>query len=324
MHALHPARTLRSSWIPSACFFLLTPLLMAANLLVVRAIEGEAAPLATAFGRWAVAGLFLSAIAWLHDRRPRVAPDPGDRRTLALLALFGGAGTVGPQYVAAHFTTAGMIATAFAAAPAFTLLIARLVWRRRMSSRSVAGCALSIAGVALLTGGGIESATLYEGTNPVGNGALMVGLPLAVAGAACWATYTALLQHRAPAVSQMALLHTVAWGGAGFLLPAAIAEASIHPAMPTTRALLLIAALGLVAGVAVYWCYGRLVASLGATPASATILLTPLFAALGDRIIWKEPISPFGILGMTAITAGVILIVFQKRAEPAGVCPQAG
>lgn len=88
--------------------------------------------------------------------------------------------------------------------------------------------------------------------------------------------------------------------------------------------MLLIVALGLVAGVAVYWCYGRLVALLGAMPASATILLTPLFAAIGDRIIWGEPASPLGALGMAAVTAGVIMIVFRKRVKTAGVRPQAG
>lgn len=91
--------------------FLAAPLLMALNLLIARDVRGVVPPMTLAFCRWAIAALVLAPFAGRGLWRA-VAQE--DARTIALMALLGGALTVGPQYYATTLTSAGHIGLIFA------------------------------------------------------------------------------------------------------------------------------------------------------------------------------------------------------------------
>lgn len=280
-----------------AFLFLLAPLFMALNLVIARSLRGSVPPLTLATARWAVAAALITPFV---DLSPLRAIGAGERRTLALLALFGGALTVGPQYVATGLTSAGHVGLAFALTPLLVSLLQWLVWRKRSDARLAIGALTALVGVALVSLRVTPGRGLTIG----------VGDVLALAGATGWAGYTCVLRHRPLSISPLLLLWCVAAGGALMLVPVAALE--WRGAAPPTLSIRLIAdvvGLALVSSIAVYLTFGALVRLAGAPAASMSMFIVPIYAMIAGALLLRDALDLRDGAALLLITVGVAISI---------------
>lgn len=164
---------------------------------------------------------------------------------------------------------------------------------------TIIGSLIAFAGVA------IGSLAAGPGT---GSGVLM-GDVLSLVGALAWACYTALLRHRPVRLAPLQSLLVVAIGGAIFLVPAMLVELITggHVMRLSAQNVGETIGLALVASIAVYRVYGALVSLTGATTASMSMFLVPIYA-LGLGSLWLgELITAGDVLAAICIITGLLI-----------------
>ena len=285
-----------------------TPLLFAANMVVARWAESAAIPpLFLAFGRWALACLFLLPIAapqlwkWRYVLIANWSP-------LLLLAGLGMGVAVAPQYIGAHDTSAANVALIFAACPVFVALIETVVWRIPLQRMRIYGMALAMGGVlVVLTQGNI--ATL--GMPAFGRGDLWVLLA-----AVGWALYTVLgKRHPLPPMPVTVRLAALIGSGALILAPFAAWETAsgAMPDFSDARLYASLCFLAIVPSLGAYFFFDRLVGLVGPAGASVSMYLVPLYAAFAAWPLLGEMPQGFHAAGFGLILIGVMLAGSQKR-----------
>ncbi|KAA8994933.1 DMT family transporter [Affinibrenneria salicis] len=298
-----------SLWVKG--LFLLAPLLFASNMVAARWINAEFPPVSLAFGRWLLAALLLLpfVLPALRQCAPLMRRRAGD---LALLALLGGALSVAPQYAAAHYTHAGHIALIFALSPVLVALIERLIWKVALSPAMIVGAGIAFAGIGV---------AVFEGSLAhLSRLALNRGDVIAFIAALAWAGYTALLRRRPVNLPPLVLLWIVAGGGALALLPFTPVEWWLSGAVPhfSLRIVGGMFFVALVAGIAAYLVYARIVAAFGAARASTSMYLVPVFAFLLGALLLDERLQFYHVIATLMVFAGVALATIksagQKRA----------
>ncbi|MCG8709887.1 DMT family transporter [Brenneria sp. 4F2] len=288
--------------------FLLAPLLFASNMVAARWINADFPPISLAFGRWLIAALVLFpfVLPSLRQSVPVIKRRVGD---LVLLAILGGALSVAPQYAAAHHTNAGHIALIFALSPVLVSLIERLIWKTALSPTVIAGAGIAFAGIGVAVfEGSLAHLTQLE---------LNRGDMIAFVAALSWAGYTALLRRRPIDVPPLVLLWIVASGGALALLPFAPVEWWLAGAMPGLSARVIGGMLfvALVAGIAAYLVYSRIVAIYGAARASTSMYLVPVFAFLLGALLLGERLQFYHVISTLMVFAGVALATIKLPAK---------
>lgn len=284
-----------------AASFLAAPLFMALNLVLARHLRGAVPPFTLSFLRWAIACVVLLPFA----RQGLAALRGPERGVLVLLAFFGGAVTVGPQYLATTMATAGDVAMIFSATPIFVMLIERLVYGVRLTPVLVLGAVLGLVGIALT---GFDLTIDRSMTALAGDG-------IAIVGALGWGGYSVVMRRHQPTAPPLALLWVVAFGGAIFLAVPAAAEIVLLGAFPhlLPSTLLLVVGLALVASIGVYWTYGKLVVLVGASMAGTSMFLVPPYALAGGALILGDPIGAADLVSLTFILAGVSVPLWASR-----------
>jgi drug/metabolite transporter (DMT)-like permease len=242
---------------------------------------------------------------WWWQEGPRAKLSPNDLRVLSalgigvlgnhLLTLFG------LRYIGA--AAAGVI---IGASPAITAFLSALLIRDVPFSTVAAGCLLSFAGVALVSGYGGEGA---GGSNP------WLGGLLVLLGLASWSLYTIggrrIMERLSPltvnwttllisVLLQIPLLatdHKVLLTGAGGV-PASGWIALLYLIVFAT-------ALGQQA-----WLYG--VQGVGPARAGVFVNLIPVSALLLSALVLGEPIGGRELVGIVLILSGVWLVGWQS------------
>lgn len=287
-------------------FFLLAPLLFASNMLVARWINQSIPPITLAFARWLIAALVLLPfiLTALNEHLPVIKQHI---KQLALLALFGGALSVAPQYGAAHSTSAGHIALIFAFSPVLVSLLNRIIWKIKLTPYIIMGACIAFIGIGI---------AVFEGDiRNIEQFNVNTGDCLALVAAFAWAAYTALLKHHPVHIPPFVLLWCVAAGGALFLLPALPVEWHIVGAAPriTFKVLGGILFVALVAGIAAYLVYGRIIALYGAAKASMSMYLIPIYAFCLGSLLLDEQLHLYHLLSTCAVFGGVILASLSQK-----------
>jgi len=134
-----------------------------------------------------------------------------------------------------------------------------------------------------------------------------VGVVLALAAAACFATMT--LVNRRP-VPGLAALPLTGWSFTcgGLLLVATTAWAGGFAVPSSGTGWVLLAFLGLVPTAAAYGAYFTGLRTVPATTAALLALLEPLTAAVGAALLLGERLGPAGIAGGVALATAVALL----------------
>lgn len=284
--------------------------LWAGTFIVGRALRFDIPPVAAAFWRWLIACtvLLLLVLPRLHAAWPVLK-----RQWLAVgvLGTFATALHHIPLFIGLHDTTATNTALLYATSPVFIILFARMAFAIPIAGRALAGIAVAIAGVVVITLRGEWSRFDALTWNP--------GDAWVLLGTISWAAYVTGLRHLDRTLDAGIVLFATAAVGVVVMLPLYLTEilSGKHVALtPANIGALLY--LGVAATVVGYLLWQQGVAQIGAERAGPYMYLmtafTPLFAALA----LDERLALFHLVGTTLILGGVFMATSRSTSRHTG------
>lgn len=263
-------------------------------------------PFEVLFYRWGVASTALLLAGLASGRRFRLS-----RRELAAIAPLGllRAATSLSLVIAYRNIASGTASIIHFMYPLAVALAATLFFRERLSRRTAAALVVSMAGVALLSCGGIGS--------PEGGNA-----PLGIAAAACsvfaYGGYIiGVRKSRAAAAIEPTLFTCyITSFGALLFLCGGLLTGGIAP-VTEGRTWLAILGLALPATALSNLTLVKAIRYIGPTLASVFGALEPLTAVVIGATLFAEPFSGASAVGMLLIIGAVIIVVLdpQRRAQ---------
>lgn len=194
----------------------------------------------------------------------------------------------------------GLTAVLIAPASLFVAAFAPFIdVTEKVRSSALGGMFLGLAGVALLVG--------VESVHSLGE---FLGSLAMIGAAACYALSSFVVKRYKGLTSV-----TISWlsitVAAVLTLPAAIATAPSE--MPGTRALLAVAALGVIGTALAFVIFYKLISETGAGRASLVSYLAPGIALFYGALLLDEPITAASIGGLALILGGVALASRKPR-----------
>jgi drug/metabolite transporter (DMT)-like permease len=260
------------------------------TILLVRLVLGTAA---------------LLPFAWRQGFRPRLAL----QKRFVLFGLTGMVLHLGFEILGLRFTSASSAVLIIATAPVVTLAFSIVFLKERVTRRQLAGIALSIVGVVLITGA----------RPPDGYPLSWLGNLLVFGGVVTWGIFT--VQGKRMAASNSWLVSTTAATSAAILLtvPLAAGEIAIEGApVVTSGGLLSLLYLGVLAQGVAYALWNFALEHVDASVAGPYVNLVPVIGvvlALGTG----ETMSLLQWAGGATVAAGVWLNHRRAAASPRAV-----
>ena len=280
----------------------ITPALWSVNYLVGRMAPSVIAPHMLALLRWSLAGLILLAFAWPELAAKRMFLFKNVWHYLVFGAL--GMWICGAWvYIGARTTSATNISLIYALSPVFIALISATWLREKLGLVQWLGIALAFAGlVHVVIKGQWQALTQVT---------LVAGDLWILAATVSWTLYSIFLKRWPSDFSPIARLVLIITGGVLLLLPLTAVEALSGLHMTQTiwgwQTFALIIAAGLIPGAGAYLAYSTLQKTLGATRASLTLYLGPLYAAVVALLVLGEPVHFYHLVAALIILPGIYL-----------------
>ena len=299
----------------------LPPLLWAANAIVGRLMVGQVPPVTLNALRWVLVAVLLLPLGWRAlasaDARRAVAQRWRDLAWLGLLGM-GCFNTL--QYTALTTSTPLNVTLIAASSPVWMLAVGALVYREPVTRRALAGAALSLAGVAAVLSRG-DPARLVQVQFVAGD----LWMLLAVF---TWAFYTWRLARPGPLMraesrpawnwAEFLLVQTlfgVAWSSA--FAAGELAWTEPAPIAWTGPVILAVVYVAVGPSIIAYYCWGHGVVRVGPAVAAFFGNLSPLFAALMQAALLREPPRAYHALAFALIVAGIVVSTRRAAARPA-------
>ncbi|RJK97220.1 EamA family transporter [Vallicoccus soli] len=259
-------------------------------------------PLLTAALRLVVGGL---AVTWWLVATGRF-PGPLRRRggpapRVAALRRLGVVAVCAATYQAAYFAAVALTSVSLAtlvtlgSCPVLVTLAAAAVDRRAPGRATAAALALAVTGLVLLVGAPAAPA------DPARTAA---GVALALAAAGGFTAMTLATRRSLPGLAPAASAGPAFLAGGLLLLPVGLLAGPVGD-LGDPRALLLVAALGLLPTAAAYVAWFRGLPGVAAPVAAVAALLEPLTATVLSVLLLGERLSPLGALGAALVAAAV-------------------
>ncbi len=298
---MQPERRLR---IAQALIFV-TPALWSANYVVARASVGVLEPHMLAFLRWLVAFCVMLPIAWPQLRRhPSVWRDEWKRMTvLGALGMWICGAFV---YLGGQTTAAVNIGLLYAISPVMVTAMSAPLFGERVAAAQVLGIVLALSGtVAVIVKGSVANLLAVQFTR----GDLWV-----VAAMLSWTAYALLLRRWPSALDTFARLTVTTFFGLLVLLPFTIIEGLAYGwPTPGWQAAGLVLVVALLPGLGAYQAYAYMQRELGASRASLSLYLGPLYAAAVSWLLLGERPGWYHALGALLILPGIWLATGRGR-----------
>ena len=272
--------------------------------MAVRIAVRDIPPLTLALLRFGQGSLVLF-LALAAVRRDLLRVDRRDLTRLALLgllffAIFPVTFNVGLRYI-----EASRAALLLATMPLWTLVLARLVARERLSARQVAGVLTSIGGVVIVMAD--------RGGATRGASGSATGDALLLATALCGAIYNVLAKRMLGRYSGITLTFYAMVFGTLFLAPALIAERAPSVRTLTGETVAMVVFLGVFGGAVGFSLWTSALRRLSPTQVAVYINLNPLAATLLAATMLRERLSGSFVLGFVAVAAGVMIVNWTRR-----------
>jgi drug/metabolite transporter (DMT)-like permease len=264
-----------------------------ASFPLIRIAAPAFGPLPMAFLRCVLAAVVLGAIMRIARK---AWPGRAHWRALTVLSLL----TVVAPFV--FFNAAGLVlpagysAVLNALAPMFGVLAGAVFGEERLTGRKLAGCAVGLAGVALLVQLGPVSVSWQ----------VLLGVLACVAASACYG-FGAVLMKRATRTHQplaaSAAVHIA--GAVVLLLPAAAMAPSVHLRADAAIAL---AVLGTFTSGFMYWISMRLMREIPASAATSSAFMIPMFGVTWGALFLGEPVTAGMVPGVALVLVACALV----------------
>lgn len=274
---------------------LVAVLVWSSTFVLTKVLLEEADPFAVTAGRFLIGFVVLAPFAYRQGFRMRLAVEPA-------FVLFGLTGVVlyfGLQNLGLVFTSAGNAALIQAGVPAAAAVLAFLFLRERISLRRLAGIALSVGGVILVSG-----------TDPSGGGLrTLLGNALIVGSVVSYGAYTVQGKALRSVWEYPAAVTTAASFAAGLmlLLPLAAGEAWLVGTPDLSlRGWAVLLYLGVVASALTLFLWNYALRSIEASAAALYVNLIPVVGLI-FALALGETASLLQISGGIIAVSGVLL-----------------
>jgi drug/metabolite transporter (DMT)-like permease len=252
--------------------------------------------------RFCGAALVVGMMLALRGGADAIVPARGERLRLAVVGVLQGALlpvliTVSLSFIASTHTILLIYTN-----PVWTLLLSALMLREPPTAASIAGTALGLLGMALLTN---PLAMRWDGT-------ALPGVVSALIGAIAWALGS-VLYRRAPWRStfwQQAFWQ-LAVGAVVTTLAAALIEGH-DTVRPTARLAAVTIYNVLVPTALAYWCWAQALSRIRASTASQVLLLSPVFGVVQSSLILGEPLGAVVMASGFCIICGAALTLWRR------------
>jgi drug/metabolite transporter (DMT)-like permease len=242
--------------------------------------------------RYLLSGLIL--LAWARFRRlPLPRPAAGDLVALLGLAATGMIGFNACLLYAQRYAQPGFVAAMLGGTPLVLALIAPLLAGRHPRALTVAGAAVVVGGIVVLSGGGS-----WHGP----------GLFLAVVTVLCEASFTLLA---VGVVARLGGFAVSTWccllaGAAGAVLATFLDGPSAWQ-LPTPRETFSLLTLAVVVTAIGFCCWYRAVSDLGADRAGVLIGLMPVSGLVVSVALNAQPFTLAAVGGVVLVTLGCVI-----------------
>lgn len=273
-------------------------LFWAVNTVVAKGVVNDIPPLSLAFFRWITAMVFLYPFAHkgLISERNAIRENI---RPLFLLSLPSVAMYNVLLYLGALYTTATNMSLVTAAMPAVTLGTAWMLTRVRPGPVQTAGISLAMAGVVVIVAKG--DWTTLAGLNLNPGDLLMLGAIVS------WAVYSVFLKQTVLPVSAIPFLFMTMVLGTLSIFPFYLWELAVKGGFEVNASVIwMFVYLGICPSILsfIFWNHG--VRVLGASLASVSVYLIPVFASVLACIFLGEQLFAYHFLGGILILLGLI------------------
>lgn len=279
----------------------LVPACFALNPVIGRALIDTFGPATLSVVRWSLSAAVIAAIAVARGPAERWRAQPLLTLRIALLGAIGMGFCAYAAFIAAHTAEATNIALIYGCATALVAAWEIAAGRQRASPFLLLGVAVCLLGAVLILTRG-HLGILRDWT-------FVVGDLWAAAGMVAFVVYTVALRRTPVALTAMPQFVVMAGAATLALLPFATAEIAASGLPPLHgRTLPWIAAVVLLAGIGAFLGYNISLSRNGPVLTSASISLTPVYAAglaialIGEQLAWHHGVA------VALVVTGLLLI----------------
>lgn len=280
-------------------------LIWSGNFIVARGVFNDIPPIGLAFFRWLTASIVLFPFAIKKFREERVIIFK-NKWYLVFTALAGVTLFNTCIYKAAHYSPAinlALIGTT--SSPVFSIILAAIFLREKISLLRICGLLLCIAGILFLLGKGSWAILSTFHFSP-GDGWIF-------AGAFFFAVYNIFARRRPAGLSPINFLFTIFSTGTILLLPFYFWEQGQYPAVSwTTNLILVILFLGIGASAISYLCWNVAIVRLGAGRTALFGNLIPIFSSLEALWLLHEHITWVHVVSGIMVITGLVIANFRS------------
>jgi drug/metabolite transporter (DMT)-like permease len=258
--------------------------------------------------RYVGAAVVIGAVLALHRGPGDVMPVRGERARLATIGLLQGAAltillTLSLKWIESTHTILLMYTN-----PLWALLLSVLLLGERFSVASVAGIALGLLGMAVLT-------------NPLAmpwNAVTVPGVVSALAATNAWALGSVLYRREKwESTFWQQVFWQLAVSGVALTIPAVIVEWN-HPIRLTPQLAVNTVYNILVPTALAFWCWSQALTRIRASTASQILLLSPVFGIAQSHFVLGEPLTPAVLASAACVITGACLTFWRPApAAPA-------
>jgi drug/metabolite transporter (DMT)-like permease len=251
--------------------------------------------------RYVGAATVIGVALAFHNGPGHMMPAPGERARLAAIGLLQGAGltillTLSLQWIESTHTILLMYTN-----PLWALLLSVLLLGERFSIASVAGIALGLLGMAILT-------------NPLAmpwNAVTVPGVVCALAATIAWALGSVLYRRGSwKSTFWQQVFWQLAVSGVAVAVPAVILEWN-HPIRFTPQLAVNAIYNILVPTALAFWCWSQALSRVQASTASQMLLLSPLFGIVQSHFVLGKPLTPAVLASAACVLTGACLTFWR-------------
>jgi drug/metabolite transporter (DMT)-like permease len=279
----------------------LVPACFALNPVTGRALVEDFGPATLSLLRWSLSGLVIAAIALMRPGHERWHAPPSHLLRLALLGALAMGFCATAAYVASRTTEATSIGLIYGCTSAFVAAWEIAAGRQRATPLLLAGIAACLFGVVLILTKGHPEALAALRFTP--------GDLWATAGMLVFVAYTITMRRVPAGLTPMPQFVVMTLGAGLAMLPFAAGEiASAGLPVVDARTLPWIAVAVLATGIGAFLGYNISLTLNGPVLTSASLTLTPAFAAAQAMALIGETLHWYHAAAIPLVVAGLMLI----------------
>lgn len=278
---------------------LLVMLIWGVSYLSIKVVVSEVNPTVSAFYRFFIASIILFAV--LKKKFPDEKILKEDRIRMAVGGLFGVTLYFFFENYSVFFTSASNVAILISTIPIFTLFSQRIIFKERITMHKAVGALLSVIGIIIIIASKEKISLFSKGT---------LGDLMALAAALCWVVYNVITSKFKGSYKSITVTTYQAIWGTIFLSPSLLFH---HITVPSKSVILNLVFLAIFCSFIAYAMYVYCLQKLGATVITTYINLQPIISLASARILLKENITIYQIIGSAVIILGVSLVSFGEK-----------